>query len=37
MHDALAVVVSHDGSVRFVATHAGQVTFWEHAVEALDG
>jgi hypothetical protein len=36
MPDALAVVVSHDGSVRFVAAHAGQVTFWEHAVEAVD-
>jgi hypothetical protein len=36
MPEALAIVVSHDGSVRFVATHAGQVTFWEHHVEGVD-
>ena len=34
--DALALVVSQDGGVRFVATHQGEVTFWEHAVEMLD-
>jgi hypothetical protein len=34
--DALAVVISQDGNVRFVTTHRGAVTFWEHAVEALD-
>jgi hypothetical protein len=34
--DALAVVISQDGGVRFVTTHRGAVTFWEHAVEALD-
>ncbi|MGH7297354.1 MAG: putative sensor domain DACNV-containing protein, partial [Polyangiaceae bacterium] len=34
--EALAVVVSQDGGVRFVATHAGVVTFWDHAVEPLD-
>jgi broad specificity phosphatase PhoE len=34
--DAVAVVVSQDGGVRFVATHAGVVTFWDHAVEPLD-
>jgi hypothetical protein len=27
---ALAIVVSQDGGVRFVATHRGQVTWWEH-------
>jgi hypothetical protein len=27
---ALAVVVSQDGGVRFVATHRGSVTWWEH-------
>jgi hypothetical protein len=28
---ALAVVVSQDGGVRFVAMHRGAVTWWEHA------
>jgi hypothetical protein len=35
--DALALVVSQDGGVRFVAVHRGEVTFWDHAVEMLDG
>ncbi|HEY8089804.1 MAG TPA: hypothetical protein VIF09_18215 [Polyangiaceae bacterium] len=35
--DALALVVSQDGGVRFVAKHDGEVTFWDHAVETLDG
>ena len=35
--DALALVVSQDGGVRFVAKHEGEVTFWDHAVETLDG
>jgi DNA integrity scanning protein DisA with diadenylate cyclase activity len=35
--DALALVVSQDGGVRFVAAHRGEVTFWDHAVETLDG
>ena len=34
--DAVAVVVSQDGGVRFVATHRGVVTYWEHIVEAMD-
>jgi hypothetical protein len=34
---ALALVVSQDGGVRFVADHRGQVTFWDHAIEVLDG
>ncbi|HEY1694806.1 MAG TPA: hypothetical protein VGG39_21690 [Polyangiaceae bacterium] len=34
--EAVGIVVSQDGGVRFVATHAGQVTFWDHAAEALD-
>lgn len=34
---ALVLVVSQDGGVRFVATHKGEVTFWDHAVELLDG
>jgi hypothetical protein len=33
---SIAIVVSQDGGVRFVAMHEGHVTFWEHAVEALD-
>jgi hypothetical protein len=36
MPEALALVVSHDGGVRFVATHRAQVTFWDHAIEALE-
>ena len=34
--EALALVVSQDGGVRFVAMHEGEVTFWEHAAEAID-
>jgi hypothetical protein len=34
--DAVALVVSQDGGVRFVAKHKGEVTFWEHAAEAVD-
>ena len=34
---ALALVVSQDGGVRFVSMHRGEVTFWEHAIEMLDG
>lgn len=30
--DALAIVVSQDGSVRFVAYHGDAVTYWEHGV-----
>lgn len=30
VHDALAVVVSHDGTVRFVKWHDGAVTYWDH-------
>jgi len=28
--DALAIVVSQDGGVRFVANHRGAVTYWDH-------
>jgi hypothetical protein len=31
--DAMAMVVSQDGGVRFVASLKGEVTFWDHAVE----
>jgi hypothetical protein len=34
--EAVAIVVSQDGGVRFVATHKGQVTFWDHVAEAID-
>jgi hypothetical protein len=34
---ALAMVVSQDGAVRFVALHRGEVTFWDHAIETLEG
>ena len=30
MHDALALVVSQDGAVRWVAWHDGEVTCWSH-------
>jgi hypothetical protein len=33
----MVLVVSQDGGVRFVAEHRGQVTFWDHAIETLDG
>ena len=33
---AVVIVVSQDGGVRFVANRDGRVTFWEHAVEALE-
>jgi hypothetical protein len=36
MQDALAMVVSQDGGVRFVMMHKGEVTFWDHAIEMLD-
>ncbi|HSY25039.1 MAG TPA: hypothetical protein VK841_23100 [Polyangiaceae bacterium] len=29
-HGAMAIVVSHDGGVQFVAWHDGAPTFWEH-------
>jgi hypothetical protein len=29
--DAVAIVVSQDGTIRFVAYHAGEVTFWDHS------
>jgi hypothetical protein len=34
--EAVAIVVSQDGGVRFVATHRGRVTFWDHVAEAID-
>jgi hypothetical protein len=30
VHDALAIVASQDGSVRFVKWHEGEVTYWDH-------
>jgi hypothetical protein len=30
VHDALAIVVSQDGTVRFVKWHEGEVTYWDH-------
>jgi hypothetical protein len=29
-HEALAIVVSQDGTVRFVKWHEGEVTYWDH-------
>jgi DNA integrity scanning protein DisA with diadenylate cyclase activity len=28
--DAIAIVISQDGGVRFVAWHEGAVTYWDH-------
>lgn len=30
VHDALAIVVSQDGTVRFVKWHESEVTYWDH-------
>jgi hypothetical protein len=35
--DALVLIVSQDGGVRFVSMDRGEVTFWDHAVEMLEG
>ena len=36
-HDAVAIVVSQDGTVRFVKWHEGQVTYWDNvATSVLD-
>jgi DisA bacterial checkpoint controller nucleotide-binding len=38
VHDALVVVVSHDGTVRFVTWKNGAVTYWDHvSVELAAG
>ena len=34
--EAVAIVVSQDGGVRFVTKHDGEVTFWEHSIEGLE-
>jgi Probable sensor domain DACNV/DisA bacterial checkpoint controller nucleotide-binding len=31
LHDALAIVISQDGNVRFVKWHNGSVTYWDQA------
>ena len=31
VEDAVAIVVSQDGGVRFIAHHKGEVTYWDHA------
>lgn len=37
VHDAVAIVVSQDGTVRFVKWHDGEVTYWDHvATSVLD-
>jgi hypothetical protein len=37
VHDALAIVVSQDGTARFVKWHEGEVTYWDHvSASALD-
>jgi hypothetical protein len=34
--DAIAIVVSQDGAVRFVANVSGEVTYWEHGPAGID-
>jgi hypothetical protein len=37
LHDAMAIVVSQDGAVRWVAWHDGEVTCWDHVPsDAID-
>jgi hypothetical protein len=37
LHDAMAIVVSQDGAVRWVAWHEGEVTCWDHVPsDAID-
>ena len=37
VHDALVIVVSQDGTVRFVKWHDGEVTYWDNvATSVLD-
>ena len=35
VHDALAIIVSQDGTVRFVKWHEGEVTYWDHVSTSL--
>ena len=37
VHDAVVIVVSQDGTVRFVKWHDGEVTYWDNvATSVLD-
>jgi len=37
VHDAMAIVISQDGTVRFVKWHEGEVTYWDNvATSVLD-
>jgi DisA bacterial checkpoint controller nucleotide-binding len=37
LHDAIAIVVSQDGNVRFVTWHNGAVTFWDQVPTGVPG
>ncbi|HKZ16601.1 MAG TPA: DNA integrity scanning protein DisA nucleotide-binding domain protein [Geobacteraceae bacterium] len=37
LHDALAIVISQDGSVRIVKWHNGQVTYWDQVPTGILG
>ncbi len=37
LHDALVIVISQDGNVRFVKWHKGSVTYWEQASIGVPG
>ncbi len=37
LHDAIAIVISQDGNVRFVKWHDGAVTYWDQAPTGIPG
>ena len=37
LHDAIAIVISQDGNVRFVKWHNGAVTYWDQAPTGVPG
>jgi hypothetical protein len=37
LHDAIVIVISQDGNVRFVKWHNGSVTYWDQAPTGVPG
>jgi hypothetical protein len=37
LHDAIAIVISQDGTVRLIKWHNGQVTYWDHVPSGVLG
>ena len=37
LHDAIVIVISQDGNVRFVKWHNGSVTYWDYAPTVVPG